>query len=164
MARYMLTRQGSSEELIPETELPLEKDLHDVLTQHPQLLPAEDLGLSSLVVVGRESSLTSGYADLVLVDHQGHVCLVEVKKAGNPDTRHVVAQLLDYAAALWGQTIAQFDQGVVTPYLKSGQDGPSDLLAHLGDAFDDPESGEEGRHRSCNGSSRRSRRATSPWS
>jgi hypothetical protein len=143
MARYMLTREGLSEELIPETELPLEKDLHDVLTQHPQLLPAEDLGLSSLVVVGRESSLTSGYADLVLVDDQGHVCLVEVKKAGNPDTRHVVAQLLDYAAALWGQTIAQFDQGVVTPYLKSGQDGPSDLLAHLGDAFDDPESGEE---------------------
>jgi hypothetical protein len=145
MARYMLTRQGQSEELIPETELPLEKDLHDVLTQHPQLLPAEDLGLGSLLVVGRESSLTSGYADLVLVDDHGHVCLAEVKKAGNPDTRQVVAQLLDYAAALWGQSLAEFDQGVVTPYLQSlaENDGLSDLLSHLGDAFDDPESGDE---------------------
>lgn len=140
----MLMRHDHSEQLIPESELPLEKDLHDVLTQHPELLPAEDLGLGGLVVVGRESSLTSGYADLVLVDDQGQVCLVEVKKAGNPDTRQVVAQLLDYAAALWGQTLAQFDKGVVIPYLTSGADGAqSDLLSYLGDRFDDPESGEE---------------------
>ena len=70
---------------------------------------------------------------------------MEVKKSGNPDTRQVVAQLLDYAAALWGQTIAQFDQGVVVPYLSSlgGNETPSDLLSHLGYAFDDPESGDE---------------------
>lgn len=138
-------RHDDSEQLIEESELPLEKDLHDVLTSHPQLIPAEDLGLGRLVVVGRESSLPSGYADLVLVDDRGQLCLVEVKKAGNPDTRQVVAQLLDYASTLWGQSLAQFDQGVVIPYLKSlpaggGADG---LLPYLGGIFDDLESGEE---------------------
>ena len=59
MTRFMLMRPDDAEsQLIPETPLPLEKDLHDVLTLHPQLLPAEDLGLGQTVVVGRESSLT----------------------------------------------------------------------------------------------------------
>jgi hypothetical protein len=144
MARRMLMREGSGEHLIAESELPLEKNLHDVLTQHPALLPDDDLALGQLVVVGRESSLTSGYADLVLVDDRGQLCLVEVKKAGNPDTRQVVAQLLDYAAALWGQTLAQFEKGVVMPYLDSlHHHDAEELVSHLGAAFDEPETGEE---------------------
>src|SRR3954454_11878369 len=146
MTRFMLMRQeGSTAELIPETPIPLERELHDVLTLHPQLLPAEDLGLGRVVVAGRESSLTSGYADLVLVDDRGQLCLVEVKKEGNPDTRQVVAQLLDYAASLWGQTLAAFEQRVVAPYLATleADDTPPDLLAHLASALDDPETDTE---------------------
>jgi hypothetical protein len=102
------------------------------------------------VVAGRESSLVSGYADLVLVDEHGHLCLVEVKKAGNPDTRQVVAQLLDYAAALWGQGIAEFETGVVVPYLATlGSDAPGSLLDHLAAAFDDDLQGGEDRARSA---------------
>jgi hypothetical protein len=141
MTRSMLVRQGADEKLIPETPLPLEKDLHDVLTLHPALLPAEDLGLGTTVVVGRESSLTSGYADLVLVDDRGQLCLVEVKKEGNPDTRQVVAQLLDYAAALWGQTVGEFESGVVAGYLAHLDDEPQpvSLTDHLARAFGDDE-------------------------
>lgn len=68
-------RDASGEYLIAESELPLEKNLHDVLTQHRELLPDDDLSLGQLVVVGRESSLTSGYADLVLVDDRGQLCV-----------------------------------------------------------------------------------------
>jgi hypothetical protein len=146
MTRYMLMSQGEAQpKLIAETALPLEKDLHDVLTLYPELLPAEDLGLGRVVVAGRESRLTSGYADLVLIDDRGQLCLVEVKKEGNPDTRQVVAQLLDYAAALWGQTLAQFEQSVVAPYLATlpEQASPENLLTLLATALDDPESGEE---------------------
>ena len=75
---------GEEPRLIPERAIPLEKDLHDVLTEHPELIPAEDLQLGRLVVVGRESALASGYADLVCIDQDGDVCLVEVKKEGNP--------------------------------------------------------------------------------
>lgn len=103
--------------MIPESALPAEKKLHDVLTQHPGLLPADDLRLRDPVVVGREANLESGYADLVLVDQVGQICLVEVKNEGNPDTRRVVAQLLDYAAALWQLDVDDFQRTVLGPYL-----------------------------------------------
>jgi hypothetical protein len=46
MARHVLMRiPGEEPRLIPEQAIPLEKDLHDVLTEHPELLPAEDLQL-----------------------------------------------------------------------------------------------------------------------
>ena len=145
MTRYMLMRQGESDpKLIPESPLLLEKNLHDVLTYHPQLLPAEDMGLEDPVVVGRESSLTSGYADLVLVDARGQICLVEVKKEGNPDTRQVVAQLLDYAAGLWGQSLVGFEQ-ILAPYLGTLGQGsaPLSLVEYLAAQWaDDDESGE----------------------
>src|SRR3954463_5343045 len=123
MARFVLMRTAGAEpQLIRETALPLEKDLHDVLTRHPELIPAEDLMLGSLAVVGRESGLASGYADLVMIDEHGGVCLVEVKKEGNPDTRRVVAQLLDYAAALWGMSLAEFERDVLHAYLAAADE------------------------------------------
>ncbi len=54
-----------------------------------------------MVTVGFEVGLASGVADLVLLDEAGRLCIVEVKKEGNADTRRVVAQVLDYASALW---------------------------------------------------------------
>jgi hypothetical protein len=54
---------------------------------------------------------------LVLADERGRVCLVEVKNEGNPDTRRVVAQLLDYAASLWGLSLEEFEQRVLHPFL-----------------------------------------------
>lgn len=119
MTRYVLIRVEGEEKVVPETRLPLEADLHDALTKHPELLPAGDMGLGRTVVVGRESAFASGYADLILVDDRGQVCLVEVKKEGNPDTRQVVAQLLDYAGALWGKTLLEFEQDVLAPYLRA---------------------------------------------
>lgn len=74
------------------------------------------------MVVGREANLESGYADLVLVDQTGQICLVEVKNEGNPDTRRVVAQLLDYAAALWQLSIEDFARAVLRPFLDASGD------------------------------------------
>ncbi|MGA8364582.1 MAG: hypothetical protein WB709_08680 [Solirubrobacteraceae bacterium] len=104
---------------MPEAPLPAEKNLHDVLTSHPELLPADDLEVGQTIVVGRESGLESGYVDLVLVDAYGQICLVEVKNEGNPDTRRVIAQLLDYAAALWQMSVDDFERTVLHPYLRS---------------------------------------------
>jgi hypothetical protein len=120
---------------VGETPLPSEADLHDVLTSHPELLPAEDIGLGQVVVVGQESGLASGYADLVYLDHNGQICLVEVKKEGNPDTRRVVAQLLDYAAALWGKSVEEFERDVVLPYLVGFEKAASTLREFLSQEF-----------------------------
>jgi hypothetical protein len=95
--------------------------LHGVLRRHPELVPAADLGFGRVVTVGFETNLPSGAADLVLMDETGRLCVVEVKKEGNTDTRRVVAQVMDYAAALWGMTLASFEHDVLSPTL-----GPDD--------------------------------------
>lgn len=131
--RYVLIRgNDGAEAMIPESPLPAEKNLHDVLTQHAGLLPADDLQLRDPVVVGREANLESGYADLVLVDQTGQICLVEVKNEGNPDTRRVVAQLLDYAAALWQLSVEEFGRVVLGPFL-DGSVGPVETSLDVAD-------------------------------
>jgi hypothetical protein len=50
--------------VVEEAALPTEAELHDALTSHPELIPASDIGLGETVVVGRESGLAAGYADL----------------------------------------------------------------------------------------------------
>src|SRR5688572_27974663 len=137
MTRYVFIRTGDMEHSVPETPLPREANLHDAITTHPELLPAEDLGLGRVVVVGRESSLSSVYADLLLVDESGQPCLVEIKKEGNPDTRRVVAQLFDYAGALWGMGVDEFEDTVLFPYLRSlaAQSLPTTIREFLAAAF-----------------------------
>lgn len=96
-----------------------------------------DLGLGDAVVVGKESGLAAGYADLVLVDDQGRLCIVEVKNEGNPDTRRVVAQLLDYAASLWGLSLEEFEQRVVHPFLAGeGDDSLPSVGEYVAEATD----------------------------
>lgn len=104
---------GVGERLVEEISVPTEAALHEVLMRHPELVPATDLGFGRVATVGFEASLSSGSADLILLDEQGRLCIVEVKKEGNPDTRRVVAQLLDYAASLWGLTVEDFDETIV---------------------------------------------------
>jgi hypothetical protein len=108
----------------------LKAELHDALTRHPELIPLSDLGMGAGVVIGRESGLAAGYADLVLVDERGQLCIVEVKNAGNPDTRRVVAQLLDYASSLWGATVEELASRVLHPYLD--RDGSAQPHADVG--------------------------------
>jgi hypothetical protein len=150
MTRYLLIRgEDDVERVVPETPLPLEANLHDALTKHPELLPADDLGLGRTVVVGRETSLESGRADLVLLDEWGSVCLVEVKKEGNPDTRRVVAQLLDYAAALWGMSLEEFERDVLLRFMQTTDgSGITSLHAFLVAAFgvETSDSSEVGEH------------------
>jgi hypothetical protein len=120
VGRFLLIRDPDqpddgqpAERLVAEGRVPKEDMLHKALMRNPKLVPATDLGLGEVVTVGYEASLPSaGDADLVLLDEEGRLCIVEVKKAGNPDTRRVIAQLLDYASALWGLTIDEFERRV----------------------------------------------------
>jgi hypothetical protein len=124
MTRHVLIRNGDEPgNVVAEAELPTEAELHDALTRYPELIPLSDLGMGSGVVIGRESALAAGYADLVLIDESGQLCIVEVKNAGNPDTRRVIAQLLDYASSLWGLTTDELASRVLHPYLERDAPG-----------------------------------------
>lgn len=147
MSRFLVFRSDhdDSERLVEESSVPTEAALHEVLMRHPSLVPATDLGLGRVATVGFEVSLASGSADLVMLDEHGRICLVEVKKEGNPDTRRVVAQLLDYASALWGLTIEAFESNVLRR--KLGNDDPRTLREFISDELlsdgDDPEDASE---------------------
>jgi hypothetical protein len=71
----------------------------------------------------------------VYLDDRGEICLVEVKKEGNPDTRRVVAQLLDYAAALCGKSLEEFERDVVLPYFVTFGKSVSSLREFLSQRF-----------------------------
>jgi RecB family endonuclease NucS len=80
---------------------PSEQALHDLVEQAPQLLPLS--GSPRLAVLGREVQVGTGRADLVAVEPSGRLALIEVKLAGNAESRRaVVAQVLSYAAYLQG--------------------------------------------------------------
>lgn len=83
---------------------------------------------------------------MLLIDENGVIVLVEVKKEGNADVRRVAAQLLDYAAAIWGKDVDEFEREI----LSQRAAGPANLREFLTAAFpsdDEPsvpsESGED---------------------
>ncbi|MCG8461815.1 MAG: hypothetical protein MI919_36495 [Holophagales bacterium] len=52
-------------------------------------------------MVARELSTPSGPIDAVGLDNEGGIYLIETKLYRNQDKRRVLAQVLDYGAALW---------------------------------------------------------------
>lgn len=97
-----------------------EHELQEILRANPQLIPAEDLGLSGdLLVVGRETRLASGAIDLICMSKTGELVIIEFKTGPkNPDFRHALAQVIDYGADIWKLgDWTSFDQGVVHRYL-----------------------------------------------
>jgi RecB family endonuclease NucS len=85
----------------------------------PQMLPLA--GSPQLTVLGREVRLGSGYADLVAVDSTGRLVIIEVKLAGNAESRGaVVAQVLSYAGYLQGLDPDQLESQILGPHLAPG--------------------------------------------
>jgi hypothetical protein len=97
---------------------PDEATLHSLVEQAPQLLPLA--GNPRLVIVGREVQLGSGWADLLALEPSGRVVLIEIKLARNAEARRaVVAQVLTYAAYLYGMETAAFEREVLGRHLRA---------------------------------------------
>jgi hypothetical protein len=80
---------------------PNEKALHDLVAEAPSVLPIS--GSPRLTLIGREVPLGSGFADLVAVEEGGRPVVIEIKLRANSEARRaVVAQVLAYAATLYG--------------------------------------------------------------
>lgn len=122
----IVSKDGTTADLV-EVPAPNEHHLQELLKEHPELLPVEDLGLDGdLLVIGRETTLASGAIDLVGLMRTGDVLLIEFKTGPqNPDFRAALAQLVDYGSDLWGLTPSDFDHGVVQRYLTSDRCPPT---------------------------------------
>ena len=122
--RYLLvTREGEAGQTIPESAIPQETELQEAFKEHPELIPVSDLGMGRLLVVGRETGVGSGGAvDLLAVDPTGRVVVAEFKRGPeNPDSRRVIAQLLEYSSWLWTMSYEDFDEGVAQRYFNEGK-------------------------------------------
>ncbi|HEY2307042.1 MAG TPA: hypothetical protein VGI05_14280 [Streptosporangiaceae bacterium] len=102
---------GQWRSLVP-SGYPAEAALHDLVQRAPQMLPLA--GSPRLTVLGREVRLGTGYADLLAVDSTGRLVIIEVKLAGNAESRRaVVAQVLSYAGYLQGLDPEQLESQIL---------------------------------------------------
>jgi hypothetical protein len=93
--------------------------LHDLVQNAPQMLPLA--GSPRLTVLGREVRLGSGYADLLAVGSTGRLVIIEVKLAGNAESRRaVVAQVLSYAGYLQGLDPEQLESQILSRHMEPG--------------------------------------------
>ena len=87
---------------VSASEFLLEDDMQAQIATNPRVLPLHDIrDGAELAAVVREVPVATGYIDLLGFDGDGEVYVIETKLARNPDRRTVVAQALDYGAALW---------------------------------------------------------------
>lgn len=119
MARQLLVEGEPIQTLVEHPSD--EKSLQEKLKANPELLPVDDFGLTApMMVVGRETRLASGAADLLGLTRTGELLIVEFKTGPqNPDFRHALAQVLDYAADLWRMTFEAFEETVAQRYFDS---------------------------------------------
>src|SRR6266850_1815407 len=98
----ILARRDKPAMKLERTIIQEENYLQRYLDEHPDILPLDQLeaDIRPLVLV-REFPTTSGPIDAIAVDQNANIYLIETKLYKNPDKRLVLAQVLDYGAALW---------------------------------------------------------------
>jgi len=115
---------------------PDEATLHGLIEETPEMLPLS--GAPALLILGREVSLGSGYADLVGVETSGRPVIIEVKLAQSSEARRaVVAQILAYAANLHGTTREQLEDRFGSSLGQRGHESLVEAVASVQeDVFD----------------------------
>lgn len=98
----IISKNGHEAQKIERSVFEKEDDLQRYLRDNPEALPLDQIREGSrILVLAREFATESGPIDLLAVDDQGSLYVIETKLYKNPDKRTVVAQVLDYGAALW---------------------------------------------------------------
>jgi len=98
----ILARRGAPATRLERTVIQDESYLQRYIYENPDVLPLDQLqeDIRPLVLV-REFPTPSGPIDALATDADGNLYLIETKLYKNPDKRLVLAQVLDYGAALW---------------------------------------------------------------
>lgn len=102
--------------------------LQALIFEHPDALPVGDIepGFGRLIAVAREVPCGHGYIDNLYLTGAGEIVLVEVKLWANPQARReVVAQTLDYVAALGRMSYEDLETAVLRA--SNGEPRPTSL-------------------------------------
>ena len=98
----IITKNGKQAQKVDKGTFGDEGYLQQYIFDNPESLPLYEIKEDiRLLILAREFDTGSGPIDALGVDKEGEVYLIETKFFKNTDKRFVVAQVLDYAAALW---------------------------------------------------------------
>lgn len=98
----IITQQGKNAQKLEAKSIPRENYLQEFIQANPEALPMDEIREDiRLLVIAKEFDTPSGPIDAVALDQEGEIYIVETKLYKNPDKRTVLAQALDYGAALW---------------------------------------------------------------
>jgi hypothetical protein len=98
---------------LPMRRVPLGRGIHNeawlqtIVHNNPSILPVEDIepGFLRLIPIAKEVPVAHGYVDNFFLTANGEIVIAELKLWRNPQMRReVVAQCLDYVAALTAMT------------------------------------------------------------
>ena len=98
----IISKNGKSARRIETSAIEQEDYLQKYIYDNPSAIPLDNIKDEiRLLVLGREFMTSSGPIDALGIDKDGDIYIIETKLFKNPDKRLVVAQILDYGAALW---------------------------------------------------------------
>ena len=101
----IVSQNGKNAKKIDKSTIEREGYLQKYIYDNPECIPLYDIKEDiRLLILAREFPTHSGSIDAIGIDREGEIYIIETKLYKNRDKRTVVAQVLDYGAALWKHT------------------------------------------------------------
>jgi len=98
----IISKNGKNAVRVEKSSFDKEDFLQQYIYENPESIPLYDIKEDiQLLILAREFPTNSGSIDALGIDRDGEIYIVETKLFRNPDKRTVIAQALDYGAALW---------------------------------------------------------------
>lgn len=122
-APIIVGSNGSTESLKPTSAEYYEEWLQNLLFEHPEALPIEEIDrtFAPAIPICMELATPAGSIDALLVTPKGKLIILETKLWRNPEARReVVGQILDYAKELSRWTYADLQREVSWRTERSG--------------------------------------------
>ena len=98
-------KNGEKFETIKKTGFDLENKLQELILDD-QIMKKIKLDFNddtTLVTLSRELDSGVGGIDVLAIDETGSIYIIETKLHENPDRREILAQVMDYAGAMWNK-------------------------------------------------------------
>jgi hypothetical protein len=98
----IISKKGQNAKILEKSDFERENNLQEYIHNNPESIPIYELKEDKkLYVAKREFPTTSGPIDALAFDKDGDIYIIETKLFKNYDKRNVIAQVLDYGAAIW---------------------------------------------------------------
>lgn len=98
----VISQNGKNAKKVEQSTFEKESHLQKYIYDNPESIPLYEIKEDiHLLILAREFPTHSGPIDAIGIDEDGEIYIFETKLYKNPDKRTVLAQVLDYGAALW---------------------------------------------------------------